>query len=162
MVRRLIVAALAATFTVPAALSADRPGDGTFSMKRGRGSVSIKLRRGTVIGRVVNGRVQIKDFKPFDGHDPQLINCRHPRYPNLTTTVCQGKNVGFRAIDGRYTVAVRGNGIFLSVVGRGTLLVDGAGDDGLPDGQMELNDGPYESLPDFASTYTLEAPPPGG
>jgi hypothetical protein len=161
MRRTFIVAALAAAFTVPAA-SADTPGDGTLSVKRGRGLVTIKLRRGTVIGRLGNGRVQIKDFRPFDNYAPQFLNCRRPRYVNLTTTACQGKNISFKAVDGRYNVTVRGSGIFLSVAGRGTFVVDGAGDDGLPDGVMEMNDGPYESLPDFATSYTLEAPPPGG
>jgi hypothetical protein len=156
-----IVAALAAALTAPAAFPANTPGDGTLSMKRGRGFVSIKF-RGTAIGRLVSGKVQIKDFRPFDNRDPQFLNCRKPRYINLTTTACQGRNIGFRVIDGRYTIVVRGSGIFLSIVGRGTLLVDGSGDDGLPDGIMQLNDGPYESLPDFATTYPLEAPPPGG
>jgi hypothetical protein len=162
MRRAFIVAALVAAITVPVALSASRPADGTLSMKRGRGTVVLKLRRATVIGRVTNGKVQIKDFKPFDASVPQFINCKRPRFVNQTTTACQGKNVGFRVIDGRYNVNVRGSGISLSVVGRGTAAVDGAGEDGLPDGVMQLNNGPYTSLPDFVTTFTLEAPPPGG
>jgi hypothetical protein len=63
----LLTALLLAAFTVPAALSADTPGDGTLSVKRGRGSVVVKL-KGTVIGRLTNGRVQVKDYRPFDNN----------------------------------------------------------------------------------------------
>jgi hypothetical protein len=155
----LLAAVLLAAFTVPVALSADTPSDGTLSVKRGRGVVVLKL-KGTVIGRV-NGRVQVKDFRPFDSNAPTFTGCKLKR-PSLGVTVCQGRNVGYRVVDGRFNTSIRGSGISISAVGRGTVMVDGTGEQGLADGVMSVDDQPYESLPDAATTLTLGTPPVGG
>jgi hypothetical protein len=160
MWRIVLLVALTTALTVPATLSAGT-GDGMLSVKRGRGQIGLRL-NGTVIGRLGNGKVQIRDQRPFDGIDPQFTGCKPKlRHPSLGMSVCQGKNIGFRALDSRYGVTVRGSGIFLSAVGRGTVTIDGAGDLGVNDGVMSFNDQPYESLPDDPTTYPLEAPPPG-
>ena len=158
MRRILLLITLVAVFTVPLALAADTPGDGTLSVKRGRGSVTLKL-KGTVIGRVKNGRVQIRDFRPFDPNDPQTT-CKRIRH-NITTGVyvCKGRNIGFRVADGRFNVNVSGSGIWISAVGRGPVALDGAGDLGVPDGQFSIDAAPYQSLPDFLTTFFLGARP---
>jgi hypothetical protein len=156
----LLAALLLAAFTVPAALSADTPTDGTLSVKRGRGTVVLKL-KGTVIGRLTNGRVQVKDFRPFDNNVPLFTGCK-VRHPAFGITVCQGRNIGYRVLDGRFNTNVRGSGISISAVGRGTVMVDGNGEDGLPDGVMSMDAQPYESLPDDATILPLGAPPAGG
>jgi hypothetical protein len=155
----LLTALLLAAFTVPAALSADTPGDGTLSVKRGRGSVVVKL-KGTVIGRLTSGKVQVKDFRPFDSNVPLFTGCK-VRRPTISLAVCQGRKIGYRVLDGRFNVNVRGSGISISAVGRGTVTVDGNGEDGFPDGVMSMNDQPYESLPDDTTTLPLEAPAVG-
>lgn len=159
MGRILLTAALAAAiFAVPAALAGDTPGDGTLSVKRGKGKITLNF-KGTVIGRI-NGRIQVQDFKPFDDTEPQLLGCKPKvRHPLFGVSLCRG-NVSFRILDGRYKVTLQGVGIFLSAVGYGSLTVDGIGDLGVNDGVMSLNDEPYESLPDFPKTIPLEAPPP--
>jgi hypothetical protein len=48
--------------------------------------------------------------------------------------------------------------MYLSAVGRGTVMVDGVGDQGLPDGVMSIDDGPYQSLPDAPMTFDLGTP----
>jgi hypothetical protein len=157
----LLAALLLAAFTVPTALSADTPSDGTLSVKRGRGAVVLKL-NGTVIGRLANGKVQVRDFRPFDTNVPLFTGCkvRHPAY-NLT--VCgPGRNIGYRVLDGRFNTNVRGSGISISAVGRGTVMVDGNGEDGLPDGVMSIDSQPYESLPDATTTFPLGPPPAVG
>jgi hypothetical protein len=156
----LLTALLLAAFTVPAALSADTPGDGTLSVKRGRGSVVLKL-KGTVIGRLTNGRVQVKDFRPFDSNVALFTGCK-VRHPTISLTVCQGRKIGYRVLDGRFNVNVRGSGISISAVGRGTVTVDGSGEDGFPDGVMSMNNQPYESLPDDTTTLPVEGLPVGG
>ncbi len=156
----LLAVLLLAAFTVPAALSADTPSDGTLSVKRGRGVVVLKL-KGTVIGRVTNGRVQVKDFRPFDSNGPVFTGCKLKR-PSLGVTVCQGRNVGYRVADGRFNTNIRGSGISISAVGRGTVMLDGTGEQGLADGVMSVDDQPYQSLPDVATTLTLGTPPAGG
>jgi hypothetical protein len=161
MGRLLAIATAVAVFTVPLALAADTPSDGTLSVKKGRGSVVLKL-KGTVIGRVArNGRVQVRDFRPFDSNDPQLTCRPHVRRIGAGTWLCKGRNIGFRIDKGRFNVNVRGIGISISAVGRGNVTVDGAGDTGVNDGTMSIDSAPYESLPDFATTFYLGTPPPG-
>lgn len=165
MGRTILLTTLLAAFTVPVALSADTPTDGTLSVKRGRGSVMLKL-NGTVIGRLATGKVQIKDFRPFDQNDPQFIGCK-PKHPTLWISVCQGRSFGYRVTDARFNVFVRGGGISISAVGRGTVAVDGNGELGVNDGVMSIDDQPYQSLPDEPTLFYLgtsptsrENPPP--
>ena len=161
MARLLAIATLLAALTVPLALAADPPADGTLSVKRGRGSAVLKL-KGTVFGRVTkNGRVQIRDLRPFDANEPELTCRPHARRVATGTWLCKGRNISFRVENGRFNVNVRGTGIWISAVGRGGVTLDGAGDTGVPDGVMSIDAAPYESLPDFPTTYFLGTPPPG-
>jgi hypothetical protein len=160
MGRILLLATLLVAITVPlAAAATDTPGDGTLSVKQGRGVLMLKV-KGTVIGRVKNGRVQIRDFRPFDPNDPKLT-CRSRVRHSITTGMwtCKGRNIGYRVANGRFNVTVRGSGIWISAVGRGQVTVDGAGDQGVNDGTMSLDAAPYESLPDFATTFFLGTSP---
>jgi hypothetical protein len=155
MARKLLLVVLAATVAAPIAMSASSSAtDGTLSVKGGRGLTVLKL-KGTVIGRLNYGRVRIVDKTPFDDQAPQFRHCRILRYVNVATTVCTGRKLSFRALDGRYVVRVQGRGMYLSAVGHGTVMVDGAGDQGVPDGVMSIDDGPYQSLPDFATIFDL-------
>jgi hypothetical protein len=157
----LLAALAVAVLVVPVALSADGPGDGTLSVKRGRGTIAIQF-KGSVVGRL-NGRLQVRDFRPYDENDPQLLGCKpRVRHPAFGVSVCKGRRISFRIRDGRFNVSVQGVGIFLSAVGRGPVTVDGNGDFGVNDGVMSVNDGPYESLPDRPTTLQLEPPSPGG
>jgi hypothetical protein len=113
-----------------------------------------------VIGRLTSGRVQVKDFRPFDSNDALFTGCK-VRHPTIYLAVCQGRKIGYRVLNGRFNVSVRGSGISISAVGRGTVTADGSGEDGFPDGVMSMNDQPYESLPDDTTTLPLEAPPAG-
>ncbi len=157
MARTLALVVLAAALTLPATLSAATATDGTLSVKRGHGIVLLKF-TGTAIGRLAQGKVRIIDKKPFDANSPVFRHCR-VRYLSATTTLCTGRRLSFRATDGRYVVRVQGGGMYLSAVGRGTVMVDGVGDQGLPDGVMSIDDGPYQSLPDAPMTFDLGTPP---
>jgi hypothetical protein len=158
MRRLLVITLLLLACTVPLALAAGTPTDGTLSVKRGKGVVTLKV-TGTIIGRVNNGRVQIRDFRPNDGNDPQW-SCKRHRI-SKQVSFCRGRNLGFRVEDGRFTVTVRGNGISISAVAHGEVDIDGIGDTGVNDGVMSLDDAPYQSLPDYLTTYYLGPPPPG-
>ena len=158
MTRILGLTLLLFACTVPLALAGGTPTDGTLSVKRGRGMLTLKV-TGTVIGRVANGRVQIRDFKPGDGRDPQW-SCKRHRI-SRQVSYCKGRNLGFRVEDGRFTVNVRGTGISISAVAHGQVDVDGAGDTGVNDGVMSIDNATYQSLPDFLTTFSLGQPPPG-
>ena len=156
MTRILGLTLLLLACTVPLALAGGTPTDGTLSVKRGRGMLTLKV-TGTVIGRVANGRVQIRDFKPGDGKDPQW-SCKRHRI-SRQVSYCKGRNLGFRVEDGRFTVNVRGTGISISAVAHGQVDVDGAGDTGVNDGVMSIDDAPYQSLPDFMTVFFLGQQP---
>ena len=158
MTRILVLTLLLLASTVPLALAGGTPTDGTLSVKRGRGMLTLKV-TGTVIGRVANGRVQVRDFKPGDGNDPQW-GCKRHRI-SRQVSYCKGRNLGFRVEDGRFTVNVRGTGISISAVAHGLVDVDGAGDTGVNDGVMSIDNATYQSLPDFLTTFSLGPPPPG-
>ena len=158
MTRILGLTLLLLACTVPLALAGGTPTNGTLSVKRGRGMLTLKV-TGTVIGRVANGRVQIRDFKPGDGKDPQW-SCKRHRI-SRQVSYCKGRNLGFRVEDGRFTVNVRGTGISISAVAHGQVDVDGAGDTGVNDGVMSIDNATYQSLPDFLTTFSLGQPPPG-
>jgi hypothetical protein len=154
-----LVMLLTGLLGVSVTFAGNAPGDGTLSVKRGRGSISIKF-TGTVIGRI-NGWIRVRDFRLADDTVPQLVGCRTKvRHPLVGIYYCRGRNVSFRILDGKYSVNMKGVGIFLSAVGRGSVTLDGIGDTGVNDGVMSFNDEPYQSLPDFPQTYPLEAPPP--
>ena len=144
--------------TVPLAVAAGTPTDGTLSVKRGKGQLSLKL-TGTIIGHVNNGRIQIRDFKPNDANSPQW-SCKRHRI-SKQVTYCTGRNLGFRVENGRFTVNLRGTGISISAVAHGQVDIDGTGDTGVNDGVMSIDNEPYQSLPDFLTTFILGPPPPG-
>ena len=116
MRRILGLTLLLLAITVPLAVAAGTPTDGTLSVKRGKGTIALKV-TGTVIGHVNNGRIQIRDFRPNDANAPQW-SCKRHRI-SKQVSYCTGRNLGFRVEDGRFTVNVRGNGISISAVAHG-------------------------------------------
>jgi hypothetical protein len=154
MKRFLLFVGLVAMLAVPTVVTAASRADGTLSIKRGRALVNIKLQRGTVIGRMASGTIRIRDLGPYDSSIPQIHHCRL-RYPNSTTIACSGKKIVFRAVDGRFTVRLKGTGIFLSAVGRGAVTITGNDNPNFSNGLLSLDNGPYEQIPDVATTFTL-------
>lgn len=162
MRRLVLLSTLVALVTVPLAVAgSSQATDGTLSVRRGKGTVQLKL-RGTVIGRLAQGRLQVRDFRPNDGNNPQLTCRPKPRKTAPGVYVCLGKSLGYRVDDGRFNVSVRGTGISISAVGRGPFVVDGTGDTGVGvnDGTMSLDNGPYLSLPDTQTSFYLGTPQP--
>jgi hypothetical protein len=153
MVRLLVLMAVVGLLALPAALLAATRSDGTLSVKRAKGQIHIKL-RGTVIGSMAVGSVRIRDLTPNDGQYATFRHCRE-RIVSLTTSVCKGKKLSFRALDGGYVITTIGSGTFLSAVGRGTVTLDGAGDGTSPTGVMSLDGGPYQPVPVDPTTYQL-------
>jgi len=153
MSRLLLLLAAAGVLATPVAISAANRSDGTLSVKRGHGQIQIKL-RGTVIGSIANGSVRIRDQVLSSGPPPQFRHCRL-RVISASTSVCTGRKLSFRALDGRYVVTTKGAGTFLSVVGRGSVMFDGAGDGTTPTGVMSFDSGPYQPIPIDPTTYPL-------
>jgi hypothetical protein len=152
---------LAIALAVPAAGLAvgDGSADGTLSVKNARGLVQLQPFNGSAIGRIGRGRVVITDSVFDDGAGFDFWGCDTKFDKSDTTTVCSGSNLRFRAIGGSYRIVIRGAGISVSAVGRGTVLLDGRGEDpDVNDGSFALNDSPYKSLPNVPRPYVLSAP----
>jgi hypothetical protein len=164
--RRLIgFTVLVIVLAVPAAAFAivTLGDDGSLSVKNGVGRVALQPFNGSILGRVATGRVAIVDqaLNGIDSGTVDVWGCDNPHLnPTDRLTVCSGTNLRFRVIDGRYRIVVRGSGINLSAVGRGTVTLDGSGEnpDVDSDGQYSLNDGAYKSLPNVQKPFSLVAP----
>ena len=134
--------------------------NGTLSIRDGRGIVQLSA-RGSMTGRL-NGRLTVTDPKPYDSRRAVVYGARKTIYRSEKTTIYQGRNVRFRLIGALYQVKLDGKAIFMSAIGRGKGMVDGAGNieaDIFYDGVWSLNEEPYRSLPDDATTFELAAEP---
>ena len=163
--RRLLVPCLLLALAIPAAAYTRTPPpgeNGTLSIREGRGVLQLNA-RGNMSGRL-NGRLTITDPKPYDAKRPVVYGATRTIYRNVKTTVFQGKNVRFRLIGAQFQIRLQGKAIFVSAIGRGKFLLDGAGDVAANifyDGVWSLNDEPYKSLPDDPSSFELVASPTG-
>src|SRR3954470_15545196 len=133
MSRALVfLAVLALGLPAGAAATATDIGDGTLSIKDGRGSFTIAA-RGGIIGTFARGSVVITDPVADDGTGPIVSGDDWPPvYRNETTTVYGGTRVRFRLIGGRFRIKVQGTGVNLSLVVKGQIPLNGkgTGDDG--------------------------------
>jgi hypothetical protein len=162
--RRLLTFAVLAALTVPAA-SAARPhgmNDGTLSVRDARGAITISA-RGGVIGSFAQGRVTIIDPIEGDGTGPIVSGEEFHREVDAKTDVYRGAKVRFRIIGGKFTIRVQGRGINLSLVGKGNVILNGAGaeEDGIDDdGTYSVNGGEYSAIPDLIVSFALSATSP--
>lgn len=161
--RRLVwLTVLAFALAVPAVgFALGGTDDGTLSVKAGVGKVYLNF-NGSAVGRVQHGVIQITDPLANDGPGLDFSGCEQ-RDRIDTTSICRGTNLRFRAIGGKYQIQIKGAGVYLSAVGYGYSVLNGAGDDPniVTDGTYSLNDGPYKSLPDFRTTFNIVAPAGG-
>jgi len=163
--RKLLVPCLLALLIPAAAYSRTAPPapkNGTLSIREARGIVQLNA-RGSMTGRL-NGRLTITDPKPYDSKRPVVYGATKTIYRNAKTAVFQGKNLRFKLIGALYQVRIEGKAIFVSAIGRGKGVLDGAGDvtaNIFYDGVWSLNDEPYKSLPDDPSSFELVASPSG-
>jgi hypothetical protein len=152
MKRLLPLAALVALLLPSLGTATTRnPGDGTLSVRDGRGTFMISA-RGGVIGSFARGRVIITDPNPDDGTGPivSMSSDDIKQERSATTTAWYGTKIRFRLIGGFFRIKVVGRGVNLSVVGRGQVSFNGEGT--LDDGSFSVNGGDYVPvLPDQLS-----------
>ena len=159
MRRLLTFAVLSLGLALPAGAAA-RPistTDGTLSVKEARGVVTIQG-RGGVIGSFVKGSVTINDPVDGDGTGPIVTGDEWSKDKTDTATQWGGTRVRFRIIGGYFKVVARGRGINLSFVGKGNIILNGAGTD--DDGSYAVNGGDYNLIPAFALPFALSATSP--
>ncbi|MDQ3875667.1 MAG: hypothetical protein M3322_09020 [Actinomycetota bacterium] len=162
--RLLLVGLLVFLVALPAvaATRGPRAGDGTLSVRDGRGTVQI-VARGSTIGSVDRGEVVAIDGNQRDDNYPLLTG---GRVTKLTGRVeaRRGRNIRFRLVGGFHRVKIVGSGIDVSAVGRGSVTLDGD-ERASETGMYSLNDNEFQPLPAERKTLQLVAqppPPPGG
>jgi hypothetical protein len=159
MRRLLTFAVLVLALALPVGAAARPSGstDGTLSVKDARGIVTIQG-RGGVIGSFAKGSVLINDPVDGDGTGPIVTGDDWSKEKTDTATQWGGTRVRFRIIGGTFRVVVRGRGINLSFVGRGSVILNGAGTD--DDGSYAVNGADYNLIPAFALPFQLTATTP--
>ncbi len=157
--RRLLTFAMLAALALPATSAARQrgPNDGTLSVRDGRGVITIQG-RGGVIGSFARGSVTINDPVDGDGTGPIVTGDDWSKERSDTATSWGGTKVRFRIIGGTFRVVVRGRGINLSFVGKGSVILNGAGTE--DDGTYAVNDSAYNLIPDFPLPFSLSATSP--
>jgi hypothetical protein len=159
--RRLLTFALLAALALPAASAArDRSsGDGTLSVRDGRGIVVVSG-RGGAIGSFARGSVTISDPIDGDGTGPIVMGDDFPpKERDADTTTWRGNKVRFRIIGGTFTIRVQGRGINLSFVGKATVKLNGM-DDPDGDGVFAANGSAYTPIPALPVSFPLTAQSP--
>ena len=151
------VLALALALPVGAAARTQAANDGTLSVKEGRGIITIQG-RGAIIGSFAKGSVRINDPVDGDGTGPIVTGDDWSKDVSETATTWGGSKVRFRIIGGSFRIVVRGRGISLSFVGKGNVILNGAGTD--DDGTYSFNGGDYNIVPNFPETFQLTATSP--
>jgi hypothetical protein len=111
-----------------------------------------------VIGSFARGSVTISDPIDGDGTGPVVTGDDWSKEKNDTTSTWGGTKVRLRMIGGTFKIVVRGRGINLSLVGKGTITLNGAGTGA--DGSYSVNGGEYSAMPDFPATFFLSATSP--
>ena len=149
-----VVLALALAVPVGAAARTDGANDGTLSVKDARGVFTIQG-RGGVIGSFTKGSVMINDPVDGDGTGPIVTGDDWSKDRSETATSWGGTKVRFRIIGGTFKIVVRGRGINLSFVGKGGIILNGAGSE--DDGSYAVNGSDYNLIPNFALPFQLSA-----
>jgi hypothetical protein len=125
--RRAIFACALIALAVPAIGFASRgaDGDGTLVVRNGTGVIHV-VATGTVIGSCDHCTIWIDDPKPGDGSGPIVTGFEGKR-DDITDTKSRwsGTDIRFRLIGGFARTRVRGSGIDLYAVGRGSVTVRG-------------------------------------
>ena len=160
--RRLIVIFGVLVLVLPVAAGALQraPGDGSLVVDNAQGIVILTV-RGGIIGRLDQGTIEVFDPVEGDGPAPVVRGYQQARQLGPKRIQYSGEgDIRFRLIGGFYRVRIAAIGMDISVVGRGTALLDGSG---FADqsGRYSLNGGPFQAMPHVPSRLSLGVPLPG-
>jgi hypothetical protein len=122
--RKLALFVCALTVLSVATAWAAEPTGGTLSVERGRGSVLIDL-KGSVVGRITAGSLRVTDHTPNDRYAAVVYGRKLTQERvGPRTVLYRGAGLRFRMLGGGYRIVLRGAGITVSAVGRGTVVLD--------------------------------------
>jgi hypothetical protein len=149
-----LVAVLA--FALPAAALARQDGDGTLSVSRMTGAVTISVSKGSVLGRVDRGKLVVEDTDPNDGISPIVYGADKVARINDATLSYSGTNMRFRFVGGSFKLRLAGAGIDVSAVGRGfATLGPDPSTDAPPLGTFSYNGSSDTLMPTTTTRFAL-------
>ena len=153
--RRLALLVGLALLLLPAASPAlNRLRDGTLSVRAGKAKITIDA-RGAAIGQFDRGKLTVTDPVPYDASEPIIRGAEWTKEKTETTTIYGGTDVRFRLTGGtKYKIVLRGSGIDLSAVGRGTVTLHGEGEAGAR-GEYAVDGDAYKPIPERPLTVPL-------
>ena len=123
--RRALFACTLFVLAAPAAFAArGAEGDGTLVVRNASGVFNIAA-TGTLIGSCDRCTIWIDDPKPGDGSGPIVTGFEGKRDLTDTKSRWSGSDLRFRLIGGFSRTRVRGSGIELYAVGKGSVTVQG-------------------------------------
>jgi hypothetical protein len=158
--RRLVfitIAVLALALPAVAGALKRGPGDGTLVVDNAQGTVVLRV-KGGIIGRFDAGTIDVIDVVGGDGPAPVLRRCEDKEIISPRRQLCSSSTeVRFRLIGGLYRVRIDAIGIDLSVVGRGSVALDGSG---FADqsGRYSVNGASYQAFPHARTNFLLATP----
>jgi hypothetical protein len=163
----LLACSLVAAAGLTGSARAVDPENGTLSVARGKGLVTLEV-RGNILGRLGNGVLTVTDLTPRDRYAATVVarKMKEARIVGPRTTRYRGQGIRFRMLGGGYRVVIRGTGIALSAVGHGFVTLDGDRTTAFDDAGVYSLDGIDCSaeptscipLPDDTERYTLGTP----
>lgn len=160
--RKLLLFCALVVISAPAAALAGKraPGDGTFQVRNGDGFVYVQV-RGAVLGRCSNCTLTIDDPVVGDGTGAIVFGDDFERQLSDTKTRYVNRSprtdMRFRIIGGLSRVSINGEGINLSVVGRGFGRVQ-ADFTALDPGEYAVDGGEFTLLPLGKTEFKLGGP----
>jgi hypothetical protein len=142
------------------------PNVGQLSVENGKGVVMLDL-RGSVLGRLGNGTLRVTDLTPRDPYTALVVGRKLTQERvGLRTVVYRGLGLRFRMVGGGYRIVVRGTGISVSAVGRGSVSLDAerkadedAGVYSFDGVDCAIDPSLCIALPDEPERFTLGPPP---
>jgi hypothetical protein len=155
--RKLLLPCLLLLLAAPAVALAGRsvPGDGTLSVKDGKGVVVITA-RGTLIMRCGKCDVIIDDPNTTDGTGAIWFGADVVRVVTETSTLYRNKDksdMRIRLVGGFFRATIKGADINVSAVGKGNVVL--LADKGDDVGTFALDDGPVLPLPAQRQKFPL-------
>lgn len=144
-----MVVALVATASAEAA-RVGTPGAESLSLRDGVGRAVIS-QRGALLGHLTQGQLIVADL--LNGPSPTVIVRGYESRRILKTgaTRYRGADLSFRVFGGTWRVRIRGSGIDLSAVVRGSLGLEGVS------GTFAIGDSPYRLWPSTMEKFDLGA-----
>ncbi len=134
----LILFLTAALGAPAAAVASDRAaGDGSLGLSAANGTVVVKG-HGVIYGHFDQGTLFVLDYKPDDGASVPAVSNSKVR-SGRGGAVYSGTDVRFLLPSGRYTIQLIATDVNASAVGKGSVIVTGAGT--ADDGTVTVNGG---------------------